>query len=120
MMISEKLVRSDLYDGNRTPTTNHSESDDRGWADGWDPDVVRFTGFAPISDSEGFCFRSEFDWYKTCTGDDDVYFFGSAHPSGINAVFADGSVHSIGFDVDVRVFNAYGTRNGGETIDANL
>jgi prepilin-type processing-associated H-X9-DG protein len=42
----------------------------------------------------------------------NVLQFGSPHTSGINAAFADGSVHSISFDVDVLVFNSLGTRNG--------
>ena len=117
MMLGEKLVRSDLYEGNVAQDDNHSESDDKGWADGWDPDVVRFTGIAPKPDSDGMCFRPEFDYYKTCTGDDDVYFFGSAHPAGINAAYADGSVHTITYDVDNIIFNALGTRNGEETIN---
>lgn len=40
------------------------------------------------------------------------FHFGSAHPGGINTVFADGSVHSIPYDIDLNVFNALGTRNG--------
>ena len=27
--------------------------DDRGWTDGWDPDVVRFTGTKPAADKKG-------------------------------------------------------------------
>lgn len=40
--------------------------------------------------------------------------YGSPHPSGINAVYCDGSVHVIGFDVDPYIFKAIGSRNGGE------
>jgi prepilin-type processing-associated H-X9-DG protein len=46
----------------------------------------------------------------------NVIHFGAAHPGGINAVYADGSVHSIAFDIDVEVFNALGSRNGDETF----
>ena len=49
----------------------------------------------------------------------NVIHFGSAHPGGINAVYADGSVHSISFDVDVEVFNALGSRNGDETYTSS-
>jgi prepilin-type N-terminal cleavage/methylation domain-containing protein len=38
---------------------------------------------------------------------------GSAHPAGINAVFADGSVHSIKYGVDPETFNALGNLNDG-------
>lgn len=118
LMVGEKYVRSDIYYGGLPSGKLLSTSDDLGWTDGWDPDVIRFTGFQPISDSEGMCFRDIN--VSACVGDDpavDVYFFGSAHSGGINAVYADGSVHFISFDVDVVVFNSLGTRNGEETID---
>lgn len=112
MVVSEKLIRSDRYDGGTV-------SDDRGWSDGWDPDVVRFTGYQPLSDSDGsICYHESNNISKYCTGEGaGILFFGSAHPSGINAVFADGSVRRISFDVDVVVFNAAGTRNGEEVVD---
>jgi prepilin-type processing-associated H-X9-DG protein len=37
---------------------------------------------------------------------------GSAHAGGFNAVFADGSVHSINYGIDIIVYNSLGTRNG--------
>jgi hypothetical protein len=46
----------------------------------------------------------------------NVIHFGSPHPGGINAVYADRSVHSISYDVNVEVFNALGSRNGDETF----
>lgn len=120
MVLGEKLVRCDLYEGNRSVDRGGSESDDRGWTDGWDPDTVRFTGFQPLHDCDaGICFNEDKNYWKTCTGDDDVYFFGSAHPNGINAVYADGSVHSIAYDVNIFVFNALGTRNGAENVDTS-
>ena len=56
----------------------------------------------------------------TGSNEDQDYWFGSVHAGSINAVFADGSVHSINYDVDPYVFNSLGTRNGeskGETSD---
>jgi prepilin-type processing-associated H-X9-DG protein len=119
LVISEKVVRSDLIAGAITPSGAVSYSDDRGWSDGWDPDTVRSTGFQPISDSDqGICYNGNSNIARYCTGQDaDVFFFGSSHPSGINAVFADGSVHPISFDVNVLVFNALGSRNGAENVD---
>jgi prepilin-type processing-associated H-X9-DG protein len=105
-----------LYAGNLTETGLASYSDDHGWSDGYDPDIMRLTGLQPISDADGSCFASATQRY--CTGNGvDVFFFGSAHPSGVNAVFADGSVHQISFGVDGIVFNNLGTRNGEETVD---
>lgn len=118
LVLSEKLVRSDMADSNITPGGAVSWSDDRGWTDGWDPDTIRFTGFPPRSDSDGFCFDPATDQY--CTGDSrDVFYFGSSHPGSVNAGYADGSVHTISFDVDAVVFNSLGTRNGAEIIDAS-
>ncbi len=44
------------------------------------------------------------------------YVLGSAHPGGINAVFADGSVTFIRFDVDLETLNRLGNRADGEII----
>jgi hypothetical protein len=35
----------------------------------------------------------------------------------VNAVYADASAHFISFDVDHRIFNALGTREGAESVD---
>ena len=122
MVVAEKFVRSDIYEGGPIPPGNTrmlSASDDRGWADGWDPDAIRLTGFPPISDSHGACF-SDPGLERYCTGDGpDVYFFGSAHTGGINATYADASVHFLSFDIDPVVFNSLGTRNGEEIVDVN-
>lgn len=127
-VISEKVVRSDLYEGQAPPPPDDSTaqvSDDRGWSDGWDPDSVRFTGVPPISDGDtGVCWSSNAGFRRTCIGnggDSPVLFFGSAHPGGVNAVYADASAHFISFDVDYIIFNALATRDGAETVDtANL
>lgn len=123
-VISEKVVRFDLYEGNEPPPPDQGAgqvSDDRGWADGWDPDSVRFAGVPPISDSnQDVCFNSQSAIRRTCIGfggEAPVLFFGSAHPGGVNAVYADASTHYITFDVDHLVFNALGTREGAETVD---
>ncbi len=124
LVIAEKYVRSDNYVEN---AVNHY-SDDRGWSDGWDADQMRSTCFTPVNDSDGI------GWQGTSLtkyfGDDfatgpvggvyNVLQFGSPHTGGINAMFADGSVHVVNFDVEVIVFNSLGTRNGlalGETND---
>ncbi|MBA3482552.1 MAG: DUF1559 domain-containing protein [Pirellulales bacterium] len=119
ILVSEKLVRSDLYAGNINPLGSGSVSDDRGWSDGWDPDTMRSTGIAPISDSDGICFTPATDQFCSSEGGAEVFFFGSAHPSGINAVMGDGSVRAIVYGVDGLVFNSLGTRNGEETIDTS-
>ncbi|MDZ4657998.1 MAG: DUF1559 domain-containing protein [Bythopirellula sp.] len=124
MVISEKVVRFDLYEGQKPPPPDDAGgqvSDDRGWSDGWDPDSVRFAGLPPISDSDqGVCFNPAPAIRGTCIGIGGtipVLFFGSAHPGGVNAVYADASAHFINFDVDYLIFNALGTRDNGEVLD---
>lgn len=106
LLVGEKYVHPNLYGGG-------SSSDDTGWTDGWDPDIIRCTGIPPLQDGGVDGMTSEYlsggglhpwPWYE--------YHFGSAHPGGINAVYADGSVHSISYNIEPEVFNALGTRNG--------
>ena len=126
MVISEKVVRSDLYEGQEPSAPDAGAgrvSDDRGWSDGWDPDSVRFSGVPPLSDDDqSICRSSNSAFRRTCIGfggDIPVLFFGSAHPGGVNAVYADASAHFINFDVDHLIFNALGTRDGSETVDTS-
>jgi prepilin-type processing-associated H-X9-DG protein len=81
--------------------------DDRGWSDGWDPDTMRSTMF-PLR-QDGNDPNLDDRWYGYC--------FGSPHPGGMNAVFADGSVHSINFDIDYTMFNRLAHRSDGEIVN---
>jgi prepilin-type N-terminal cleavage/methylation domain-containing protein/prepilin-type processing-associated H-X9-DG protein len=113
MMIAEKYLRNDQYDAGRN-------SDDAGWADGWDADSIRSTCFTPVSDNDPIGFGPQAPYFQdnlSWAGVNNVLHFGSAHSSGINCVFADGSVHSIAYDVDHAIFNALGTRSGDENVD---
>ena len=112
IVIGEKFVRSELYEGG-------SFSDDRGWTDGWDPDTVRSTCFPAYQDSDPLTFS----FTPLNSGNDpfgsgeDVYNFGSVHTSGFNCVFADGSVHTISYDVEPLTLNRLGAKNDGEVVD---
>jgi prepilin-type N-terminal cleavage/methylation domain-containing protein/prepilin-type processing-associated H-X9-DG protein len=44
-----------------------------------------------------------------------MFLFGSSHPAGMNAVFADGSVHNIKYGIDPQVFNGLAYINDGQT-----
>ena len=82
--------------------------DDIGWTDGWDPDIVRFTGFEPAPDAD----------QQGDAGTGNLGFqFGSAHTVGINAVFADGHVTMITYGIEAETFNALGHRDDGLQID---
>lgn len=108
LVIAEKYIRSDLYQAG-------GASNDHGWSEGWDTDVVRSTCFAPLPDSDGFQFQSlgSDDMFGV---EKDVVNFGSAHDSGFHSVFADGSVRTLNYDIDVVLFNALGTRAGEESV----
>ena len=57
LLVSEKLVRADLYQGNMNGSGGATYSDDRGWSDGWDPDTMRTTAFQPRSDNDAMCYH---------------------------------------------------------------
>ena len=78
--------------------------DDIGWTDGWDPDIMRYTGYPPGPDVE----------QKRRTPRGWGYHFGAAHPGAFNAVFADGHVTQIRYEIDLAVFNNLGNREDGE------
>jgi prepilin-type N-terminal cleavage/methylation domain-containing protein len=111
-LLGEKYVRADLYGGG-------SKSDDKGWIDGWDPDAIRSTCFQPYQDGDGagFQFQPQNGPADLFGVDRDVYYFGSAHPSVFNGIFADGSIRGMSYDIDVVLFNALGTRAGEEVVD---
>jgi prepilin-type N-terminal cleavage/methylation domain-containing protein/prepilin-type processing-associated H-X9-DG protein len=114
LLLGEKYVRTDWYGGG-------SKSDDKGWTDGWDPDTMRSTCFAPYQDSDsvGFSFQPLNENGDFFGKDLDVYYFGSAHSGGFNGVFADGSVHTLSYDIDPVLLNALATRGGDELIDSS-
>jgi prepilin-type processing-associated H-X9-DG protein len=56
---------------------------------GMDNDIFRSTASPPQRDRAGYT---------------NEIIFGSNHPTGVNMLYCDGSVHHIGWDVDPRVF----------------
>ena len=83
--------------------------DDIGWTDGWDPDIMRFTGRPPGPDIvQGVIVDP---------GAGNLGFqFGAAHIQGINTVWGDGHVSNIAYDVDPYSFNLMGHRSDGQII----
>jgi hypothetical protein len=104
LVIGEKRLQPSLYQ-------TGDWHDDRGWTDGWDPDTLRSTHCQPARDA---------DVYGTAATDRDAlaYSFGGAHSELFNAGFADASVRSIRFDVDLETLNRLGHRSDGEQIDS--
>jgi prepilin-type processing-associated H-X9-DG protein len=104
-MLGEKYIRADWY-------LEHTSSDDTGGTDGWDPDIMRITCIPPLQDgTTNYPYTGNIGSPQG-TPVWQTYLMGSAHPGGFNCVFADGSVHTISYDIDIYVFNSLGTRNG--------
>jgi prepilin-type N-terminal cleavage/methylation domain-containing protein len=102
IVVGEKRVYTNLYD-------DGDWHDDIGWTDGWDPDIMRYTGYVPGPD---IAERGPGD-----PGEGNLGLqFGAAHTSGFYNVFADGHVQSIEYGIDQVVFNTFGHRNDGLSI----
>ncbi|MEQ8846772.1 DUF1559 domain-containing protein [Botrimarina sp.] len=107
MVITEKRLRPSQYESPR-----NIGWDDRGWSDGWDPDVVRCAACQLRPDSD----TDEINDDGT-TASTFAYRIGSAHPGGVNAGFADGSVRSVGYEVDIITLNNLAHRFDGAVTD---
>lgn len=110
MLIGEKFIPPLNYDSGSEPTF---AGDDRGWSDGWDFDVVRSTGRTPQLDKDYTYVSDPNVSYNSPSGEMKYYpfLFGSAHSAGFNAVFGDGSVHTINYEIDRAAFNSFGHRS---------
>jgi prepilin-type N-terminal cleavage/methylation domain-containing protein len=97
LMVGEKRLRIRNY-------FSGDWHDDRGWSDGWDPDIMRSTGtqygYGPDTD----------------TGPDVGFDFGSAHPAGVNFCLGDASVRIIPYVIDRTVLNQLGHRADGASV----
>jgi prepilin-type N-terminal cleavage/methylation domain-containing protein len=102
LLVSEKYINAWAYE---TTNLEDMQADDSCMYQGNDFDTIRWTGqsLLPLQDTPGI------------TRD---YTFGSAHPAAMNAVFVDGSLRTIAYDIDPVVYEAYGSRDGGEVINA--
>jgi len=105
LLLSEKWVHVSQY-----ISPDGLVADNKGWADGWDFDQLRCTLVKPRRDGEGTG-QAINDPNQLAN-----YPFGSAHPGGMTAAFADGSITSVSFDIDVEMFNRLGNRLDGEQI----
>ena len=77
--------------------------DDCGWGDGWDPDVIRYTGYVPLSD-------------RSYASGSKGFNFGGAHAGGMNILLADGAVRFIDFAIDPTTFNRLGDKADGQVL----
>lgn len=94
VMLSEKRLNSNNYQ-------TGDWHDDRGWTDGWDPDIIRQGASLPARDAP-----------SGVTG----YEAGSAHISGFHACMADGSVRLISYDITQADWNRLCHRADGSVV----
>jgi prepilin-type N-terminal cleavage/methylation domain-containing protein/prepilin-type processing-associated H-X9-DG protein len=112
----EPLSMGDLRDGtsntcmlgekrlNLTQLGKPQADDNEGYTCGWNEDTVRLTSQRPQPDF---------------LGDVSLYggrLFGSSHSDRFNMVFADGSVHSLSYSIDLNLFKALGDTADGVVI----
>ena len=91
MAFSEKIM-------NRNTTTYMQDYDYNGFTSSFGYDTLRSVSLPPLPDTIDPNFSS-------------YWLFGSAHPSGLNASYLDGSVHEISYTVDAHVWMFLGVRN---------
>jgi prepilin-type processing-associated H-X9-DG protein len=119
IMVSEKWQFPPKY-------IHGSGNDDQGWCCGWDPDVIRAACMPPKQD---FVFYANYgdewggndprswgqdNWAQAWGG------VGSPHPGGVNALFGDGSVRNIPYDINPVIFWRLGGRNDGEAVPTDF
>ena len=71
--------------------------DNEGYTAGFDKDTIRLTTRPPAKD-------------HSSPSDDGDRRFGSSHPGSFNAVFADGSIHSLSYSIDNELFRLLGDK----------
>ncbi len=81
---------------------SYQSDDNEGYTSGWDHDTIRWTDRIPRPDQ--------------LTGYGQLA-FGSAHAGGFQALFADGAVHVISYNINATVFRNLGTRNDGQSVN---
>ncbi len=84
LMVGEKSVNRDLY---RTLSC----ADNEGWTSGWDWDVIRWGNVPPMHDTNAT---------------DCAPWYGSIHQGGCLFTFGDGSVHTISYYIDTKLFQS--------------
>jgi prepilin-type N-terminal cleavage/methylation domain-containing protein/prepilin-type processing-associated H-X9-DG protein len=99
LMVSEKRLNIAFLGSKQT-------DDNQGYTVGFNLDTVRKTSRAPAQD------------YSAPIGDGGGL-FGSSHPGRLNAVFADGSVRPISYDIDKNLFNLLGNKSDGQVVSGD-
>jgi prepilin-type N-terminal cleavage/methylation domain-containing protein/prepilin-type processing-associated H-X9-DG protein len=81
------------------------------WNSAYAPNFTTTSTNIPLNTMED-AGGSTANWWRTCG-------FKSRHPGGANFAMADGSVHFLAETIDFRLYNALGTREGGEVASVS-
>ncbi len=110
--VGEKYLNPDHYND------GVDSRDDQHLLQGLDRDMNGFTSSDVFDPERGITKVVDLPPLQDRPGLGLVFNFGSSHPGGFNAVFCDGSVHSINYDVDPDIHRRLGGRNDELVIDA--
>jgi prepilin-type N-terminal cleavage/methylation domain-containing protein/prepilin-type processing-associated H-X9-DG protein len=112
ILVSEKLVNHPTMGGSSNPD---DWSDNESWAGPGYPDGDIMRGCRRIS---GRWMTPIKDTNELAPADPELlYRFGAMHPTGVNALFTDGSVRMVRYAVDHDLFRRACVRNDGLTYD---
>lgn len=100
-LLAEKSMSPDYYENSILSGTDNESA-----YTGPNVDIMRMT-------NKGYGLTV--DW----PGYDNSYALGSAHVSVFQAVFCDGSVHSLPYDLDPEIHRCLGNRKDGQVIDGS-
>ncbi len=120
LLVGEKRMNTDFYQ-------THAWHDDHGAYTGWDPDCIRSTAIFPGPDRPSVNGNDTVASYtptglgppprNETPGWNIGYQFGAAHPGGFNALFSDGHVRTIGYEIDLLLFYHLGHRADNNPVD---
>ena len=107
-LYGEKNLQVEHYD------TGLAGNDDQSMYNGWDKDNIRSTAITIVPGTSAVV-----GWPPTpdTPGVTRDWGFGGPHPSGWMAVFCDGSVHFLPYDMEVLIHRDLGNRQDGNSID---
>ncbi len=96
-MVGEKSIDSRHY------LTGEDGGDNEFWTNGYDKDNFRRGNIGPFVDQD----------FEASDIDGHEVSFGSVHPTTWHAVFCDGSVHALTYDIDKDIHRCLASRNDG-------
>jgi prepilin-type N-terminal cleavage/methylation domain-containing protein/prepilin-type processing-associated H-X9-DG protein len=113
MLLGEKYVPSNAYLGG-------AFGDNFAWTRGSEWEGVRYAWHVNTNNPSSDIVRNDTPVNNELTARGELscpcYIFGSPHPGGLNAGFADGSTRVIRYDVDPTVMKQMANRHDGESI----